>query len=245
MKTLLTLDKTPYTADSGQLTHYREDGYLHVRGLFFEQECNTILEILLAHADEDRSPVLNLDREVSEVRSVMRAPKIVSILEVLQGREVVGLQSQIIFKEAGNPSSSQAWNVHQDNAYFCSPDGATLNCHIALDHHEVENGCLFGYAGSHREGVFPFEPTTSHNTKSGANSGNKVADEVIAKYAEAKVDFELEKGDVVFMHCNMLHGSYPNVSKERARPILTLCYISKGEYFEPGKTAKRKEIPLH
>ena len=41
----------------------------------------------------------------------------VHILETLTNAKVVGLMSQILFKEAGSPYASQAWNPHQDNSY--------------------------------------------------------------------------------------------------------------------------------
>jgi ectoine hydroxylase-related dioxygenase (phytanoyl-CoA dioxygenase family) len=243
-KILPGLGLGPHQIDKAQVAFYRQHGYLKVAALFSSGECDAILELAKGCANENYGALLNLDREIEEIRSVMKAPKIVSILETLQGAEVVGLQSQTIFKMPGSPFASQSWNVHQDNAYFQSADGVTLNCHIALADHDVENGCLFGYAGSHREGILLFEPTISHNAKPGENPGNKVPKEAIEKYAAAKVDFILKKGDVAFMEGNMFHGSYPNCSPDRARPVLTLCYITKGEHFEPGRTAKRVEISL-
>jgi phytanoyl-CoA hydroxylase len=244
MNILPGLDLTPHRIDETQIESYRESGYLKIEGLFSPEECDAIQAITLESADENYGAILNLDRRVDEIRSVMKAPKIVSVLERLQGAEVVGLQSQAIFKVPGSPFASQAWNVHQDNAYFQSPDGAALNCHIALEDHDIENGCLFGYARSHKAGIVPFEPVISHNAKPGDNPGNKVPDEIVAKYEDSKVDFILQKGDTVFMEGNVFHGSYPNISKTRARPILTLCYITKGKHFEPGRTAKRREISL-
>jgi len=233
-----------YRLENKQILAYHETGFLTINKLFSAQECDDILKIVQQHADPNFSAILNLDRKVPELRKVMKSLKIVSILEALQQAEVVGLQTQAIFKEPRSPYASHAWNPHQDNAYFQSSDDAALNCHIILEDHDINNGCLYGFSGSHKEGIFPFTHTISYKAKANTNPGSSVSDEVIKKYSRNKVDFILKKGDVVFMHANTIHGSYPNLS-DRSRPILTMCYISKGEYFVPGKNAKRMEIPLH
>lgn len=231
-----------YKLEREQIVAYHETGFLAVNKLFSAQECDDILGIVQQHADPNLSAILNLDRKVPEIRKIMKSPRIVSILETLLQGEVVGLQTQTIFKEPHTAYASHAWKPHQDNAYFKSPDGAALNCHILLEGHDKNNGCLYAFPGSHKEGTFPFTPTRSSNPNT--NPGSSVSDEVIKKYSRNKVDFALKKGDVVFMDANTIHGSYSNLS-DRSRPILTICYIRKGEYFVPGKNAKRMEIPLH
>ena len=59
-----------------------------------------------------------------------------------------------------------------------------------------------------------------------------------------KKDMLVSQGDLLIMHGNLIHGSYPNVSKRR-RPLLSMSYITKGEQFIEGNTAKRTEIELH
>ena len=60
-----------------------------------------------------------------------------------------------------------------------------------------------------------------------------------------KVDVNFRKGDLLVLHGNCIHGSYANVSKKRSRPLFSCSYITKGEEFIPGRTARRKVIPLH
>ena len=54
------------------------------------------------------SAILNPDRQFKEIRDVMRSPRIVSILSTLANAEIVGLMSQMLFKEARSPYASQA-----------------------------------------------------------------------------------------------------------------------------------------
>lgn len=223
-----------------EIRFYKENGYLVVEELFSSEECDRILEVCKSRADKDLSAIMNLDREIPFLRGVMKDPRMVQILEALQGVEVVGLLSQILFKEAGSPYAAQAWNPHQDNAYVQASPGAYVTTNTFLRDADPENGGMFVYAGSHREGTLPCEPTQSYREKIGTNPGNPC--KVPPQYK--KVDLTVRKGGTLFLNGCLIHGSYPNRSATRSRPLFSLCYITKGEKFLPGNTAKREIIPL-
>ena len=87
----------------------------------------------------------------------------------------------------------------------------------------------------------PFNPAKSYRENIGDNPGAAV--NVHSKYK--KVDVCFKKGDVLFLHGNTIHGSYPNVSKKYSRPLYSCSYISRGEEFISGNTAKREIIYLN
>ena len=159
----------------------------------------------------------------------MKAPKIISILEKLMGGTVVGLMSQLLFKEAGSPYASQAWNPHQDNSYPKTPNGEYVTINLALQDQDIENGCLYIYPGSHKEGLFDFEPTKSYRENPDDNPGNMVERTILNRFENVKTDLIIKKGGVLFMQGNCIHGSYANVS-DRSRPLLSMSYIPKGTY---------------
>lgn len=223
-----------------EIRFYKDNGYLVVNGLFSSEECDRILEVCKARADEKFSAILNIDRELPAMREVMKEPRIVRILETLQGAEIVGLMSQILFKEAGSPYASQAWNPHQDNAYPQAKDGVYVTINLFLRDADPENGCMYIYPGSHREGTLPFEPTVSYREKAGTNPGNPC--KVPPQYK--KVDLIIAKGGMLILNSNAIHGSYPNRSATRSRPLFSISYLTEGEKFIPGNTAKREVIPL-
>lgn len=233
-------DSTVRPLTQEEIRSYKDNGYLVVHGLFSPEECDRILALCKSYADEKFSAILNLDRAVPAVRDIMKDPKIVQILETLQGAEVVGLMSQVLFKEAGSPYASQAWNPHQDNAYPQAPDGAYITINLFLRDADPENGGMYIYPGSHREGTLPFEPTISYREKAGTNPGNSC--KVSPKYK--KVDLVVPKGGMLIMNSNVIHGSHPNRSATRSRPLFSISYLTKGQPFIPGNTAKREEIPL-
>ena len=223
-----------------EIRFYKDNGYLVVEGLFSPEECDNILAVCKSRADKDFSAILNPDREVPALRNVMKDPRIVHILELLQGAEVVGLMSQILFKEAGSPYATQAWNPHQDNAYPQARDGAYVTINLFLEDADPGNGGMYIYPGSHREGTLPFEPTISYREKTGSNPGNRI--QVPPQYKA--VDLIVPRGGMLIMNSNVVHGSYPNRSTTRSRPLFSISYITRGEKFIPGNSAKREEIPL-
>ena len=211
-----------------------------MEGVFSSSECDKLLETFERHANKDFAAILNLDREIPEARAVMKNPKIVSILETLQGENVVGLMSQVLFKKAGSPYASQAWNPHQDNAYPQGRPGAYITINLFLADADPENGGMYIYPGSHREPLLPFEPVKSYREDLGANPGNIV--KVPEKYKRA--DVIVKKGGMLVLNGQVIHGSYPNRSKTRSRPLFSISYITEGEDFIPGKNANRMVIPL-
>ncbi len=260
-----------YQLSKEQKDSYYKNGYLVVQAVFSGEESDTILDRLYRHGNKDFVAILNPDRpeyliaqiaqdfpvnyslgervnsieeavETAKImRGVMKDSNIVSILETLQGKEVVGLQSQILFKQAGSPYASQAWEPHQDNSYIKSK-GHYITTNLFLQDADKENGTLYFYPGSHKEGLFPAEERKSYREPAGTNPGN-ITQMQLDKYE--KVDENFKKGDLLVLHGDCVHGSYPNVSKTRSRPLFSCSYITKGEEFVPGATARRKVIPLH
>ena len=79
-----------------------------------------------------------------------------------------------------------------DNTYPQTPNGEYVTLIIALQDHDVENGCLYIYPGSHKEGIFPFEPTKSYREDPKSNPGNTVDLEILKKF-EPKTNLEIKK----------------------------------------------------
>ena len=46
------------------------------------------------------------------------------------------------------------------------------------------------------------------------------------------------------MNGNLVHGSYPNLSKRNSRHLISFNYGIKGNSFVSGKTAQRISVPL-
>lgn len=218
---------------------------------------------LFKHDNRKRTP--EVIREIEETSrlalDLMKDRRIVSILDQLQEqtmrergrsatgyaesfmpREHVGLMSMILFKKPETQYAAQAWNVHQDNAYTRNPNGLYITAGLFLEDADRENGTIFVYPGSHREEILPFMPQVSFREGKGEQPGNIT--DIPSKYNGTERDMIAGKGAVMFMNGNTLHGSHPNKSKTRSRPIYTNTYIPNGEEFLPGGTAGRVPTPL-
>jgi hypothetical protein len=122
------------------------------------------------------------------------------------------------------PRVGGAWEWHQDYGYwyknqFLFPD-QLVSIMIALTPATRENGCLQVIRGSHKMG------RVNHGF-----SGEQVgADMVMVQHALRTMDHvyaELEPGDALFFHSNLLHRSEANLSDEPRWSIIS-CYNSYG-----------------
>lgn len=225
---------------------YRENGYIVLGNFFSPEYCDTLLTLFEFFADKDFSAVMNLDRVVLRVQEdVVKNRELVAVLEGCAGAELCALMSQVLFKKAKSLYASQAWNSHQDNSYPKAEAGAYITINLFLRDADKENGCLYIYPGTHTRGLLPFEPVMSFRETPGTNPGNKVI--VPPEYEDKKVDLVVKKGDVLILHGNTIHGSYPNVSLDRDRPLFSVSYIKLGVPFWPGdpKRSDKKVIRLH
>ena len=235
--------KEPIVLSKVEIAFYHRFGYLSVDNIYRPEECDAINAKIESHADADFSAIMNLDRESESMRSIMRKWRVVTILEELQGHEVVGLMSQVLFKKAGSKYAMQAWNPHQDNAYPKAEHGAYITINIFLDDASRGNGSLYVYAGSHKEGLLDARPTVSFHEASGANPGKVIHDSTrYEKYP--RIDLIFKKGSMLVLHGDLVHGSHPNLSPYRSRPLFSVSYISRGVPFWSGKNAKREVIEL-
>ena len=240
---ILDIDNKLYDFTKEEFNFYHENGYIIINGLFSNEEINKIYDLFIEHADQNFSALLNLDREVKELHNVMKMPRIVSIVESIFEGEAYGLMTQMLFKQAGTIYADQSWTIHQDNSYHQNPNGKTLTINIACADSDAENGTLYLYPKTHKEGIINFETRKSFRENKGQKPGNTV--QLADKYLNKKRDVIMKKGDVLFLHGNCVHGSYGNLSKNRSRPLYSITYIKKGEPFAIGKNANRKEFPLH
>jgi GDP-L-fucose synthase len=252
-----------------QIDFYDKNGYLIVPDIIPKEDREVFKAYMRRHANEDFASLMNPDRfeslfelderektsKVTEecresariARNVMKNPTVVSIMYQLQKkRDFIALSSQYLFKEPGSKYANQAWSPHQDNYWPNNKNGAYFTFNWYLDRTDIENGCVYVYPGSHKEGLLPAEYVMSFREdtgEEGTTSPGPVT-EVPEKYLDKKTDVILDKNCFVFFNGNLLHGTYANVTKDRPRPWYSCCYISKGEEYFVGEYSKRIEVEV-
>ena len=220
------------TLSTEQVSAFQGNGFLIVRNLFDAEETGILRTAAKADssfehhvhdiADVDGSKVqLVLWNEAGENLwgAVARSERIVDTMEQLLNDEVYHYHSKMSIKQ---PHIGGAWNWHQDYGYWYQngclyPDMASV--FIALDPNIRENGCLKVLKGSHKMGRVDHD---RHGNQTGAdpervNEAMKVMESVYV---------ELEPGDALFFHSNLLHCSDQNTS-EHQRWSLICCYNTK------------------
>ncbi|HMP06257.1 MAG TPA: phytanoyl-CoA dioxygenase family protein, partial [Lacipirellulaceae bacterium] len=140
-------------------------------------------------------------------------------MQRLLGDEVYHWHLKTILKEA---RVGGAWEWHQDYGYWYNngclfPDMAS--CLIAVDRATRANGCLQVIRGSQRMGRI------DHGT-TGEQTGADLARVEAALQRLELVYCEMEPGDALFFHSNLLHRSDANLS-EHPRWSLICCYNTR------------------
>lgn len=216
--------------DAARRAAFEKDGYVLVRGLFDSEE----IGMLRAAIEQD--PALRgslYDRRDASGKSTRmatwnhpgdsvyglaaRSRRVVDTMEDALGGEVYHYHSKLTAKE---PQDGGAWEWHQDYGYWYH-NGCVFpymaSVMVALDRCTRENGCLQVLRGSHHAG------RVDHGVMEGEQVGAdpRRVNALIARHE--LVHCEMEPGDGLFFHCNVMHRSDQNRSAHRRWTVL-FCY---------------------
>jgi ectoine hydroxylase-related dioxygenase (phytanoyl-CoA dioxygenase family) len=147
---------------------------------------------------------------------IARSHRIVDKVEKLLSDEVYHYHSKMILKD---PEIGGAWAWHQDYGYWYQngvlfPD--LVSVFIAVDKATKENGCLQVIKGSHHMGRVEHVLTGDQ-----AGADQERVDEALKRLE--LVYCEMDPGDTIFFHSNLLHRSDQNKSPN-PRWSLICCY---------------------
>jgi ectoine hydroxylase len=233
----------------GEIQQYNEQGYVLAKGFFDREE----IQLLQRSAKEDRAldehSYNRNDGEGGNVRlsvwnhpgdtlygMVARCESMVDSAAKLLNDEVYHYHSKMIMKDA---RVGGAWAWHQDYGYWyqngvLSPNLTSV--FIAVDPATKENGCMQVIPYSHKLGRI------EHVLK-GEQAGADMerVNEILKRFPLVHV--EMEPGDALFFHSNLLHRSDQNTS-ENPRWSMICCYNAKGN--DPYKESHHpRYTPLH
>ncbi|MGP1396074.1 MAG: phytanoyl-CoA dioxygenase family protein [Inquilinaceae bacterium] len=235
-----------FTAD--EVSRFRDDGYVIRKGLFDMREIEALNAIV--NTDERISKAvygladasgatteLALWRRLGDdmFGAVARSRRIVDNLATVMGGQMAFYHAKLTLKR---PKVGGAWDWHQDYGYwyrhgYLYPNMASV--FIALDPSRRENGCLQVLKGSHKIGRID-------HGKNVDQIGAEMVYVEAAKKTCPLVHAELDPGDALFFHANLLHASGPNTS-DRSRNVLLCCYNrADNEPFLDGPTSSHTPI---
>jgi ectoine hydroxylase-related dioxygenase (phytanoyl-CoA dioxygenase family) len=211
---------------------YAEDGYLLVRGMLDDVEVGLLARAAREDRVLDEKSFQKGDGEGGVVRlslwnhptdtiygMIARSKSIVESAEKLLGDEAYHYHSKMIMKDA---RIGGAWTWHQDYGYWYQNGVLAPNltsAYIAVDRATRENGCLQVIRGSHKLGRIEHQLT---GDQAGADAAR--VEEILKRYRLVYV--EMEPGDVLFFHANLLHRSDHNRSSH-PRWSMICCYNAR------------------
>jgi hypothetical protein len=220
---------SPRVLTDDQAARYHEDGYVLVPGLFDPDEIGLLGRAAREDHELDRRSFGRADGEGGTVRLSLwnhpgagvygmfaRCERVVHSAEKLLGGEVYHYHSKMIMKD---PKVGGAWAWHQDYGYWYQ-NGVLFpllaSVFIAVDPSRRENGCLQVLNGSHHCGRLDHVLTGEQ-----AGADRQRVDELVKRLPLVHV--EMDPGDALFFHCNLLHRSDQNRS-DAPRWSMICCY---------------------
>jgi ectoine hydroxylase-related dioxygenase (phytanoyl-CoA dioxygenase family) len=231
--------------------NFRRDGYVVARNLFTKAEIDRLYRVALED-DAMRKNALDLSDQTGRKTRLSlwftpgndvfgyltRSRRILQSIAPLLDSEapVCHFHSKLMQKE---PRVGGAWEWHQDYGYwyknqFMFPD-QLISVMVALTEATRENGCLQVIRGSHKLG------RVNHGF-----AGEQVgADMVFVDNALKTMDLvysELQPGDALIFHSNLLHRSEANLS-DRPRWSLISCYCSQSN-LAYNETSTSWKVPV-
>ena len=214
------------------VARYHADGYVLVPAMLDEVETSLLSRAAREDRMLDEKSFSKGDGEGGQVRlslwnhptdtiygMIARSRSIVESAEKLLADEAYHYHSKMIMKDA---RIGGAWTWHQDYGYWYQNGVLEPNltsAYIAVDRASRANGCLQVIRGSHRLGRIEHQLS---GDQAGADP-DRVA-EILKRYELVYV--EMQPGDVLFFHANLLHRSDQNRS-DKPRWSMICCYNAR------------------
>jgi phytanoyl-CoA hydroxylase len=182
-----------------------------------------------------------LHRKLELHERFMLHPRVLDVLEVLIGPDVLAMQTMLFLKPPGKPG--QGW--HQDSFYIPTHPDTLCGAWIAIDDCDEYNGAMWFAKGSGHEPVYPPCPEVPYGFGdrlvrdiqhvrgvSDPNDEQNMLTQVAHRYDEVLVP--AKAGDVVFFNGHVLHRSKKNVTSDRFRRSFVSHYCNARSFTQWG-----------
>ncbi|HMJ71256.1 MAG TPA: phytanoyl-CoA dioxygenase family protein [Cyclobacteriaceae bacterium] len=230
---------------------FNRDGYVVLKGFFSKEEVNKLYATALADDVMRKNAVDLNDQSGKKTRLSLwftpgndvfgymtRSRRMIEAIEPLLDSDspVCHFHSKLMQKE---PRVGGAWEWHQDYGYwyknqFMFPD-QLISVMIALTDANKGNGCLQVIKGSHKLG------RVNHGF-AGEQVGADMTMVENALKTMPLVYCELDAGDALIFHSNLLHRSEANLS-EHPRWSIISCYSSQAN-IAYNETSTAWKVPV-
>jgi ectoine hydroxylase len=235
-----------------EIETFERDGYLFVPGLFTPAEVALLLAEAADVFTQTREEIIR-ERDGKTVRTAFgvqdyseiyaalgRHPRLIEPAMRILGGTVYLHQFKINAKAAFD---GDVWQWHQDYGAWAAddlmPEPHAMNIALYLDDVNEFNGPLMIIPGSHNKGRIEASHDTSTTSYPLWTIGNETIAELVA--AGGIVAPKGAAGSVLFFHCNLVHGSAPNMSPWPRRAV----YLSANRTDNAIRRFKRPDWIAH
>lgn len=235
---------------------FKTQGYTIVPGLFSKEEVASYIEhyMTLRAAGtypgdfpgvnvNDADPLKKYPRMIHMHRwdevslKWMLDPRLDACMTAFGGASPLAVQTMLYFK----PPGARGQALHQDNYYLQVNPGTCLAAWMALDDCDEANGCLQVVPGTHDTPELCPQAADTHQSFT----------DVTVPLAEGmqSAPMIMKAGDVLFFNGQLVHGSFPNTTKDRFRRSLIGHYIvaeaqKVAEFYHPVLRMDGSEVRL-
>lgn len=214
------------------LRHWSANGYLIWKHLLTEQRVESVnneVDMIVASGKVSfthDNKLSFLNKRSSIINELCNDPRIISLLSLILGKDVVPFQTLNFIKGSGQ-------KAHSDSIHMTTyPLGYLIAVWIALEDIQENSGPLFYYPGSHK---LPYLLNDDFGNISNAwMLGRKnytdyedvIGELIIKKQLQPQV-FLSKKGDMLVWHANLLHGGAPINNPLLTRKSMVIHYYAK------------------
>ena len=243
--------------NKGQLEQFQRDGFLLIRDFLEKRSCEIIKDIAKVHLKYAIEPIeteyeyIGIEKDIYK-KSVRRLRQVydrdIVFKEWMENREIRPILEQVLDEEPilvtahhnsimtklAHTSTQTCW--HRDSRYWNYSGDNLVSVWLALGVENSQNGVLEFIPGSHKMEL----KESSFDDKSFFRADLEENQALIGQ----RVSFDLEAGDIVLFHSELLHRANANESDEDK---ISFVYTVKGksvEAIEGTRSSKFKEIVL-
>ncbi|NXA47848.1 PAHX protein, partial [Nothocercus julius] len=238
-----TLDNNLLTTEQRQF--YEENGYLVIRKLVSDEDierfrkefiriCNKEVKPLGAMIMKDqvlRSQSVPSEKTVNKVQDFQEdeelfryctLPQVLKYVECFTGPNIMAMHTMLINKLPDSDTQTFRHPMHQDLHYFPFRPPERIVCSwTAMERAHRDNGCLVVLPGTHTE---PLKP---HGYPKGEGVNKLFHGILDLDENSPRVHVVMEKGDTVFFHPLLIHGSGVNKTSGFRKSIS--CHFASSE----------------
>ena len=148
-------------------------------------------------------------------------PELLDYVQCFTGKDIRAVHSMLINKPPDAGTKTSRHPLHQDLHYFpFRPADRIVAAWTAMEHIDDKNGCLVVHPGSHKAELL------QHDYPEWEGGVNKMYHGIRGLEDKPRVHLHMEKGDTVFFHPLLVHGSGTNVSNNFRKAMC--CHYATG-----------------